>query len=38
MVPIRFAAENFGCEVDWLGAGKQVTITYDLTKQNPDSL
>ena len=28
MVPIRFAAENLGCEVDWLNSTRQVVIVY----------
>ncbi len=37
MVPIRFVAENFGCDVDWIDNLKQVNITYDLNKQKPKS-
>jgi hypothetical protein len=28
MVPIRFAAENLGCDVDWLSSTRQVVIVY----------
>ncbi len=28
MVPIRFAAENLGCAVDWLNSTKQIVIVY----------
>jgi len=28
MLPIRFVAENLGCDVKWDGATKTVTITY----------
>ena len=28
MVPIRFAAENLGCEVEWKDATKEVTVLY----------
>ena len=28
MVPVRFAAENLGCTVDWLPATREVVITY----------
>jgi len=28
MLPIRFVAENLGCEVDWDGVTKTITITY----------
>jgi hypothetical protein len=28
MVPIRFAAENLGCHVDWLNSTSQVVIVY----------
>ena len=27
MVPVRFAAENLGCTVEWIGATKEVVIT-----------
>jgi len=47
MVPVRFAAENAGCQVDWEDAAKQIYIIYyidrqsvvlDETKQNPNAL
>ena len=28
MLPIRFVAENLGCDVKWDGVTKTVTITY----------
>ncbi len=28
MVPIRFAAENLGCDVDWLNSKRQIVIVY----------
>ncbi len=28
MVPIRFAAENLGCQVDWLNSTKEIVIVY----------
>ncbi len=28
MVPIRFAAENLGCQVDWLNSTRQIVIVY----------
>ncbi len=28
MVPIRFAAENLGCDVDWLNSTRQIVIVY----------
>ncbi|MGQ9844819.1 MAG: stalk domain-containing protein [Caldisericia bacterium] len=28
MLPVRFVAENLGCDVDWYGTTKTVTITY----------
>lgn len=28
MVPIRFAADNLGCEVEWLNSARQVVIIY----------
>ena len=28
MVPLRFAAENLGCEVDWVESTQQIIITY----------
>ena len=28
MVPVRFAAENLGCDVDWIDADKEVIILY----------
>jgi len=28
MVPLRFAAENLGCEVEWLGDTQQIVIVY----------
>ena len=28
MVPLRFAAENLGCDVEWIGATKEVIVIY----------
>ena len=28
-VPVRFAAENFDCQVDWLNSLKEVVVVYD---------
>ncbi len=28
MVPIRFAAENLGCEVDWINSTRQIVIVF----------
>ena len=28
MVPLRFAAENLGCEVEWLGSPQQIVVVY----------
>ena len=28
MVPLRFAAENLGCEVEWLSGSQQIVIVY----------
>jgi hypothetical protein len=34
MLPIRFIAENLGCEVEWLAGPKEVKITYIKPSQN----
>ncbi len=28
MLPLRFVAENLGCDVQWNGTTKTITITY----------
>ncbi|MGB9808516.1 MAG: stalk domain-containing protein [Caldanaerobacter sp.] len=28
MLPLRFVAENLGCDVQWDGTTKTITITY----------
>ncbi|MCX6084560.1 MAG: copper amine oxidase N-terminal domain-containing protein, partial [Caldiserica bacterium] len=28
MLPLRFAAENLGCDVQWDGTTKTITVTY----------
>ena len=28
MVPVRFAAENLGCEVSWIDETREVILTY----------
>ena len=46
MVPVRFAAENAGCEVEWIESTKTVFLVYytnqpvwiDETNQNPNAL
>ena len=35
MVPVRFAAENLGCTVEWVDATKEIIIKTDMTKINP---
>ncbi|MDR3120448.1 MAG: RICIN domain-containing protein [Clostridiales bacterium] len=28
MLPVRFAAENLGCEIEWIGSSQQIIIVY----------
>jgi len=30
MLPIRFVAENIGCEVAWVGSAREVIVVYKM--------
>jgi hypothetical protein len=36
MMPLRFIAENLGCEVEWVGQNNQVIIRYNKLDPQPE--
>jgi hypothetical protein len=28
LLPIRFAAENLGCEIEWIGSSREIVIVF----------